>query len=44
LILDIQVQEKFKGKLMDYKAKMVEVISGFIDKFIEECLVTDGNI
>jgi hypothetical protein len=29
---------------MEYKAKMVELITGLLDKFIEDCLVTDGNI
>jgi hypothetical protein len=40
----MQAQERFKGKVLDYKVKMLELISGLLDKFVEDCLVTDGNL
>lgn len=40
----MQVQERFKSKVIEYKAKIVELVNELLDKFVEDALVTDGNL
>jgi len=40
----IQIQEKFKAKVMGYRTAIIEIVDRIVDKFFEDCLITDGYI